>query len=152
MILSIKEQSFINSAVKEASSSDCLRMHGCVVVSHGKIIGKGCNHHRPSSTSDKFMVNQCTCHAEISALREAYTINGSVLTLPYINKFKKITLYVVRVNTKGDLKNSAPCVHCTEVIVKLNIKRVVYSGGDNTFTKMKPSEYYTNYTSIGNRT
>jgi len=45
--------------------------HGCVAVLNGRIIGRGYNHHR-SHSNDGFVHNCVTCHAEMSALRQAY--------------------------------------------------------------------------------
>ena len=69
--LSNKELSFINFAINEAKLSKCLMTHGCVAVSQGKIIGRGFNHHC-NPTIDGFVNGQYTCHAEISAIRDAY--------------------------------------------------------------------------------
>ena len=47
--------------------------HGCVAVMNGKIIGRGHNNYR-NRTYDGFVnnSNQCTCHAEMAALRNVY--------------------------------------------------------------------------------
>ncbi|MGA0093876.1 MAG: hypothetical protein ACO3J2_06235, partial [Chthoniobacterales bacterium] len=42
--------------------------HGCVVVKNGKIVGRGYNSSR-STSSDNFISNSPSCHAEIAALR-----------------------------------------------------------------------------------
>lgn len=42
-------------------------------------------------------------------------------------KVKGATLYVVRVNKDGTLGNSKPCKNCTKFIVKLGIRKVIYS-------------------------
>lgn len=155
-MLSNKEQSFVNIAIEEALHSNCLMMHGSVAVLQGKIVGRGYNHHR--SSSDGFMENQCTCHAEISALREAYhNINNGNSNSIKIDKylkskyFKKITLYVVRIDINKNLKNSAPCIDCIKIINKLGIKRIIYSDENNEFQKVKPCDYTIVYKSIGNR-
>jgi tRNA(Arg) A34 adenosine deaminase TadA len=70
--MSNKTLKFLNEASNEAQYSQLLMKHGCVVVKNGKIIGRGYNYHR-TKTSDGFMnCNSCSCHAEISALRNAY--------------------------------------------------------------------------------
>ena len=70
--LSLKEQSFINVAIDEANKSDVLMRIGCVAVMNGKIISKGHNNYR-NRTYDGFVAsNQCTCHAEMSALRGVF--------------------------------------------------------------------------------
>ena len=63
---------FITMAAEECEKSDMLMRHGCVAVMNGKIIGKGYNNYR-NKTSDGFVAReQCTCHAEMAALRDVY--------------------------------------------------------------------------------
>lgn len=145
-MLSVKEQSFIDVAVQEAKQSTCLRMHGCVLVSGGKIISKGFNHHGTSICD-----YSCTCHAEMCALKKAYNINMHT-NLRHTNKLKKSSLYVVRIDLKQNiLKNSAPCYHCTRIIKLLNVTNIIYSSDDNKFVKIKTCDYETNYETMGNR-
>jgi tRNA(Arg) A34 adenosine deaminase TadA len=68
-MISTTEQSFINEAFNQALLSPCQMRHGCVVVTNGRIVGRGFNHYRTSS-KDGFVHNSCTCHAEISAIRD----------------------------------------------------------------------------------
>jgi tRNA(Arg) A34 adenosine deaminase TadA len=69
--ISNQDMNFLTLARNEADFSPCLQRHGCVAVLNGTVIGRGCNHYRNSS-SDGFIKNTCTCHAEIAALREVY--------------------------------------------------------------------------------
>ena len=69
--MSVKTLRFLDEALVEAESSDLLMKHGCVVVKNGKIVGRGCNYYRTKS-SDGFLNCNCSCHAEISAIRNAY--------------------------------------------------------------------------------
>ena len=63
---------FITLAAEECEKSDMLMRHGCVAVMNGKIVGKGYNNYR-NKTSDGFVSReQCTCHAEMAALRSVY--------------------------------------------------------------------------------
>ena len=72
MSLSIKEQNFINVATNEALKSEVLMRIGCVAVMNGKIISKAHNSYR-NRTYDGFVSdNQCTCHAEMAALRGVF--------------------------------------------------------------------------------
>lgn len=57
--------------------------------------------------------------------------------------FKKTVLYVVRKDTKGNMQDSAPCTDCHQTILELNIKKIIYSGPDNTVLSCKPCEYQT---------
>jgi deoxycytidylate deaminase len=69
--ISLTDQKYLEYAKYEAQKSPCAHRHGCIAVINGKIIGRGYNHYR-SQTSDGFVKNQCTCHAEMAALREVY--------------------------------------------------------------------------------
>jgi deoxycytidylate deaminase len=70
-MLSNNDQAFINSAFNEALKSPVLMRHGAVAVVNRKIMGRGYNHYR-SHSKDSFIVNSCTCHAEIASLRNMF--------------------------------------------------------------------------------
>ena len=70
-ILSVTDQIYLNQAACEAKKSILLSKHGCVAVANGKIIGRGHNSSRTQS-SDGFISNTCSCHAEIAALRNLF--------------------------------------------------------------------------------
>jgi len=71
-MLSLKEQSYVNVAIDEALKSPVLMRIGCVAVMNGKIISKGYNNYR-NRTQDGFVAdNQCTCHAEMAAMRGVF--------------------------------------------------------------------------------
>ena len=69
--VSLTDQKYLEVAKYEAEKSPCAQRHGCIAVMGGNIIGRGYNHYRCQS-SDGFVKNQCTCHAEMAALREVY--------------------------------------------------------------------------------
>ena len=66
-----KDEKFANVAMEEALKSDVLSQHGCVAVMNGKIIAKGYNSSRCYS-SDGFLKNTCSCHAEVDVLRKLF--------------------------------------------------------------------------------
>jgi len=70
-ILSTNDQMYLSLAADEAKKSTQLQRHGCVAVSNGKIRGRGFNSCRTKST-DGFINNTCSCHAEIAALRNLW--------------------------------------------------------------------------------
>ena len=70
-ILSASDQIFAAHAAYESSKSTLLSRHGCVAVANGKILGRGYNSIRTQS-HDGFICNSCSCHAEMSALRNLY--------------------------------------------------------------------------------
>ena len=115
MKISNKEDRFIQSAAEQAELSPCLMRHGCVAVRNGRIVGRGFNNYR-SQSKDGFINNCMTCHAEIAALRQ--------VNKREIKRFNRIILYVVRVDSRNNLQESAPCMDCMNLIQGLHIKRV----------------------------
>ena len=68
-MLSQTEQQYISLAGLESKKSDLVSKHGCIIVSNGKIIGRGYNSSRTQCKTG-FLKNTCSCHAEIAAIRE----------------------------------------------------------------------------------
>jgi hypothetical protein len=66
--ISLKHYRYMAEAVLEAKKSPLHHKHGSVIVCNGKIMGRGYNHLR-STSSDGLIHNCCSCHAEIAALR-----------------------------------------------------------------------------------
>lgn len=60
----------IHAAIDQAFKSPCLHKHGCVIAGSGRIYGKGYNNYRNHS-SDGFLDECVSCHAEIAAIRDA---------------------------------------------------------------------------------
>jgi tRNA(Arg) A34 adenosine deaminase TadA len=145
---------YISEAGLEAAKSPCRTQHGCVAVVNGRIIARGHNHYRNPS-SDGFVNDICTCHAEMAALRKIYsTINGR----GHYNKntkknkiFKKVILYVVRINKENILKKSMPCTDCMEVIKALQIKRIIHSGDEGAIDMILPQDYKETYYTLSKK-
>lgn len=135
--LSIKDQRVISAIYEEAEKSPCRFKHGCCAAVNGKIIAKGYNNYRQYS-SDGIINDPCSCHAEMDVLRKCLQKRSA-------EKMKKVTFYVIRVSSSGLLRNSAPCVDCSNNLQKYNIKRIIYSTDDNTFVSVKQTEYSTDF-------
>lgn len=73
-MLSNSQSKRIIEAYNEAVKSPCYHKHGCVISCSGKIIGRGFNNPRTTS-SDKVLDRCMTCHAEAAAIREVAKIN-----------------------------------------------------------------------------
>ena len=128
-MVSNRDQRFIQIAAEEASRSKCLMRHGCVAVMNGRIIGRGYNNYRCHS-NDGFIQNTMTCHAEIAALRQVNKRGKNA---------KKITLYVVRLDSNNTLKASAPCVDCMKRINIMGVKRVIHSTNSGKIVIQNPN-------------
>lgn len=68
--VSKNDYKFINIALDMAHTSEMLMKHGSVVVQNNRVIGKGCNSRR-TQFGDNFIGKSCSCHAEMTALRNA---------------------------------------------------------------------------------
>ena len=109
----------INRAIAQALNSTCIHKHGCVIYNRkSNILAEGYNYHTAASNTRKIMV-----HAEISALT-VLKKNKSMV------KFNNLKMLVIRIGGHGcsELKNSMPCNHCQNVILRSRfIQYVVYS-------------------------
>tara|TARA_Y100000591_G_C21660340_1_gene607482 strand:+ start:531 stop:794 length:264 start_codon:yes stop_codon:yes gene_type:complete len=81
-----KQQVFINEAFNQALLSPCQMRHGCVAVANGKILGKGYNHYRTKS-SDR-VINGCSCHAEMAAVRDCVRHYSTDKKKHYLHQLK----------------------------------------------------------------
>ncbi len=105
--MSLSDEFWMEEALREAQRALALGEVpvGAVVVSEGRIVGRGCN--RPVSASDP------TAHAEILALREAGTAIGNYRLLD-------CDLYVT----------VEPCSMCAGAITHARVRRLVYGAED----------------------
>jgi tRNA(Arg) A34 adenosine deaminase TadA len=123
-MLSKQEEKFIASASHYATLSPMNNHHGCIVVLNGQEIGAGYNNYRNYSR-DKIISDCLSCHAEISAVRNAIKIERNA------RRIKKMKVYVVRVNDQGKYLDSKPCYNCHCQMHSLGIRNVIYSTGED---------------------
>ena len=119
--LSRSEKAYLSVARYFASKSKARRMHGAVVVKSGRVIGTGYNKDRnnPYYVSPEHIKTHCSVHAEVDAIRDAnWNVKGAIL-------------YVARVNAIGTDRNSKPCKRCQVVIEEAQIKKVIYTIGED---------------------
>ena len=69
-MLSKQEEKFVANASYYASLSPMQNRHGCIVVVNGQEVSSGYNNYRNYSR-DKMISGCLSCHAEISAVRNA---------------------------------------------------------------------------------
>ena len=135
--ISNNDEQLISRAIEHAKCSPCKMRHGCVASINGKYIAGGHNHYRVYS-SDGVIDNPCSCHAEMDVLHKCLKRVKSA-------KIKKLTFYIVRISSTGLLGCSAPCMDCTRMLGKFNIKRFVYSTDDGKFVSIKSKNYKTDF-------
>jgi deoxycytidylate deaminase len=125
MVLSKSEQAYLSAARYFAKKSKSNKKHGAILVKSGSVVGTGYNKDRnhPLFISPEHIKSHCSRHAETEAIREARgNAEGAVL-------------YVARVNSQGQDRNSKPCRLCQIVITQNKIKKVIH-------TKDETNVYY----------
>jgi deoxycytidylate deaminase len=127
-MLSKQEEKFIASASHYATLSPMNNHHGCIVVVNGQAVGSGYNNYRNYSR-DKIISDCLSCHAEISAVRNA--IKMEHCKRKQTAMLKKMKLYVVRLNDHGKYLDSKPCHNCHCRLRSLGVRSVIYSTGDD---------------------
>lgn len=90
--------------------------HGSVIVKGGRVISTGINKERnhPKIVSSEHIKTDCSVHAEIDALKKAKDVNGA-------------TIYIARVNKRGEARDSKPCSRCYVALRNNGIKKVIYT-------------------------
>lgn len=95
---------YLALASRVASLSTCNHRHGCVIVRGRHILGLGFNKSKTHPRSRSRSI-----HAELAAILNARTdISGA-------------TVYVARVNRRGQPRLSAPCAHCRALLHEAGI-------------------------------
>lgn len=99
-----------------AEQSSCRMKHGSVIVKGGRVISTGFNKERnhPMYVSSEHIKTDCSVHAEIDALKKAKDASGA-------------TVYVARVNRKGQARDSRPCNRCYKSLIDSGIKKIIYT-------------------------
>lgn len=96
--------------------------HAAAIVVKREIVGLGVNQLKSHPLQMKFSRNADSIflHAEIDALRNAlYRVTAADI--------EKATLYVLRLDSRGQRGNSAPCAGCAKMVQHFNIQRVVHT-------------------------
>lgn len=134
------DQRLASFALHESHKSPLNYRIGCIACVSGKIVARGHNHYRTYS-KDGLIDKTCSCHAEIDVLRKCLKQKIT----------KKITLYIMRSSSSGEIACSAPCIDCFLKMREFNIKGIVYIGHDGQMTKRNMETFETNHVSSGNR-
>ena len=58
---------------------------------------------------------------------------------------------MVRRNNEDEMKGSAPCKSCTEMLKLCNVKFLIYSTDNKKLKKVKVKDFTTDHVSLGNR-
>ena len=90
--------------------------HGAVVITRGKIVGRGFNRYLERVNKKKAF----SLHAEVSAIQDA-------LRSITLDELSQSVLVIVRINKDGETIYSYPCDNCKKYILEKKLKTVYYS-------------------------
>lgn len=111
------QRSFLDVAVRMAESSEVSFKHGAVIVRGGSVLSVGVNKWKNPLKPEVPVVEynpNVSIHAEVDALSRCSDPRGA-------------TIYIARVNKKGEERMSRPCINCEEALVEAGVKKVIYT-------------------------
>ena len=79
-----------------------------------QVYRKGHNNYRTYSSDNILDPAEVTCHAECDVLHKLLKIRNL--------RRNNITMYIVRIGQSGELRESAPCHHCHEKMLFLELR------------------------------
>ena len=114
--LSKRDEAYLSVATYLATTSPCRMKHGAVIAKSGRVLSTGVNKDRnhPTIVSSEHIKTHCSVHAEIDAIKRAGNTRGA-------------TIYIARVNKRGQARMSRPCDSCYREIIRSGIKKIVYT-------------------------
>ena len=114
--LSNRDKNMLARAVAVARQSTCKQKHGAVIYRGGRVLSVGVNSTRNEHPTMEIDKTAYTYHAEVAAI---YAIQSG--------DYKNATLYIARINRRGNPVFSGPCTDCMYMILASGIKRVVFT-------------------------
>jgi len=114
-----------------------------------KIMAFGANHMIIAKGGAKHPINKFTDHLTLSSIESVHAEADAINKYQAAIKYKgvkatsrtKLTLYVFRVDLKGNLKMSRPCSICQQRIKDCGGIKLVVSSTNDGFIEEKPRDY-----------
>jgi deoxycytidylate deaminase len=112
--LSRSQHNWLQVAIALANANTYRWQHGAVIVKHGHVeVGMSRKRNNPKNMSTEHL-GECSIHAEMDAVARMRDPRGA-------------TMFVARVNKRGELRNSRPCGNCEIAMEKIGIRRVIHT-------------------------
>lgn len=111
-----RDRRYLKLATNVALSSTERMKHGAVIVKGGRVLSVGINKFRnhPTIIPSEHIKTSCSVHAEVDALRKIKKASGA-------------TIYISRVNKRGQERLSRPCPNCYDAIRDAGITKIVFT-------------------------
>lgn len=100
---------YIDQASNIALKSNGYYKHGAVIVYRNKIISSASNVYLSKYTTEK---PHNSIHGEVNA----------IINVKNKHILKHCVMYVVRINNKGELRDSTPCETCRKILNRYKIR------------------------------
>lgn len=115
--ISNKDKQTLKRATRIAETSTCNFQHAAIIVKSNSVISVGVNRNKTDPRLLGFEnFRKSSVHAEIAAIKGSHGAN-----------LKGATIYVARVNRKGEQMMSKPCSDCQIELERVGIKKVYYT-------------------------
>lgn len=118
---------YISKAQKLIYKPQCRYKHFTFITNGNYIASIGVNNkYKTHPIANKYGHRFFSVHSEINAISK----------FPYnIQYLRKFSLINIRLNKKGELRLSKPCLSCAKLICELKITNVFFSNNYGTFEK-----------------
>lgn len=116
---------FLKQAIDEAVKSKHKQRVGAIIFDKSKIVSRGYNQSARSvkHLKKKFQRWPGTVHAEVAAIVTSKT------------NLKNLSMLVVRINSKNQLRLARPCRWCQMYLEYVGIKKIYYSINEFPYIK-----------------
>lgn len=114
-------------------------LHGSVLVRGGNILSIGINNPGQCSLSNSYAYHSgYTKHSELTAIKVA------TLSLRKNADLSGCTMYNLRLDKHGEVRLSAPCIGCQQLLIDVGIKKCYFSMEGSTLGCWKASDFRKN--------
>jgi deoxycytidylate deaminase len=140
----MRYERFLNIAAEYAKTSPHEFRHGSIIVKAGRIVGSGINTQRYTSNLPKKIDDSIWEDLNTSERRDYLgrianpNVHAEVDAILCTKaNLKGATMYVARINAKGQMAMSRPCAMCRQFMQKHGIDSCVYSISNNEWGILK---------------
>lgn len=108
-----------HALIKAAQRSKRPQQHAAIIMKGGAVLAVAHNQYKQ--------------HAEIRALKKIHPYGVPFNTWRF--EAMNLTLFSIRINRRGELRNAKPCPDCRRVLYELGVRTLFYSSDDGTLVR-----------------
>jgi len=129
----------VNHLINSAEAMSCRHnyngyLHYSGIYKNGKPLFVGSNHLRSTYNGE------CICYSTHAEMDVLHKVLKCYTQQPFkdVIDLKSYSIVVVRFGKDGNLRNSRPCNHCLDTMIKYRIKKIFYSTDNGDVVSEKP--------------